>query len=270
MAYPHTQSVRRPLKPSQGKLEPFLRSIVLVRDRVPSFDEYPFNIPAVRNLTELKFDPGVTIFVGENGSGKSTLIEAIAMAAGFNAEGGSQNFNFASRRSESTLVDAIRLVRGSRRPRTGFFLRAESFFNVATEIERLDEGASGSGSLGLVYGGKSLHERSHGESFLALALNRFFPNGLYLLDEPEAALSAQNCLTLLLQMRNLVARGCQFILSTHSPVIMAYPGATIYSLTDSGPQRTAFDDVDHVRLTRDFLAQPEAYFRQLLSEPPSA
>ncbi|HLY67166.1 MAG TPA: AAA family ATPase, partial [Chloroflexota bacterium] len=199
---------------SQPKAAPFLRSLVLVRERVPSFDEYPFNIPALRNLRQLDLDPRVTIFVGENGSGKSTLIEAIAVAAGFNPEGGSRNFNFVTRRSESSLVDAVRLVRGVRRPRTGFFLRAESFFNVATEVERLDSEPSFSGPIGPAYGGTPLHERSHGEAFLALAIHRFFPNGLYVLDEPEAALSPQNCLTFLLRMRQLVSQGSQFVLAT--------------------------------------------------------
>jgi predicted ATPase len=254
--------VRRPSAArGRGKAEAFLRSLILVRDRVPSFDAYPFDIPAVRELRQLDFGPEVTILVGENGSGKSTLVEAIAVAAGFNPEGGSRNFNFETRRSESALVGAIRLVRGVRRPRTGFFLRAESFFNVATEVERLDLATDP------VYGGKSLHERSHGESFLALAIHRFFPNGLYVLDEPEAALSPQNCLTLLLRMRELVAAGSQFVLATHSPILMAYPGAAIYTLTGSGPVRTPFDDVAHVRLTRHFLAKPEEYLRLLTPDP---
>ena len=181
------------------------------------------------------------------------------MAAGFNAEGGSRNFNFETHGSDSPLAEAVRLVRGTRRPRTGFFLRAESFFNVATEVERLELASEP------VYGGKSLHEQSHGESFLALAVHRFFPNGLYILDEPEAALSPQNCMTLLLRMHELVAGGSQFVMATHSPVLMAYPGAFIYTLSSGGPVRTAFDDVEHVRLTRDFLARPEEYLRRLLT-----
>ncbi len=255
--------VRRSRRPSLARPEPFLRSLVLVRERVPSFDHYPFDIPALRALTKLDFNPAVTIFVGENGSGKSTLVEAIAVAAGFNPEGGSRNFNFETRRSDSPLFEAIRLVRGIRRPRTGFFLRAESFYNVATEVERLDSAPSFSGPLAPVYGGVSLHERSHGESFLALAVYRFFANGLYVLDEPEAALSPQNCLTLLLRMHQLVEQGAQFVLATHSPLIMAYPGATIYVLDGTGAHATGFDDVEHVRLTRDFLAAPESYLRHL-------
>lgn len=261
--------MRRGSKPaarSSIKPEPFLRSLLLVRERVPSFDAYPFNIPALRQLEKVDFSPTATIVVGENGSGKSTLIEAIAVAAGFNPEGGSRNFNFASRPTESSLVDAIRLVRGTRRPRTGFFLRAESFFNVATEVERLDSEPSFDGPIGPAYGDVPLHERSHGEAFLALALHRFFPNGLYVLDEPEAALSAQNCLTLLLRMHELISNGSQFVLATHSPLLMAYPGATIYSLTADGPVPTAFDDVQNVRLTRDFLARPDHYLRYLCDD----
>ena len=252
------------------RAEPFLRSLVLVPERVPSFDEYPFNIPALRELRRLEFGPAVTILVGENGSGKSTLIEAIAVAAGFNPEGGSRNFNFAHRPSESSLIDAIRLVRGVRRPRTGFFLRAESFYNVATEVERLDQEPSFSPPIGPAYGGASLHERSHGESFLALVGHRFFPNGLYVFDEPEAALSPQNCLALLLRMRQLVAAGSQFVLATHSPILMAYPGAAVYTLTAHGPRQTAFDEIEHVRLTRDFLAHPDLYLRHLASEETDA
>ncbi len=240
----------------------FLRALVVVRERVASFDEYPFNIPSLHALERLELDPAVTILVGENGSGKSTLIEAIAVAAGFNAEGGSRNFNFATARTESSLADAVRLVRGIRRPKTGFFLRAESFFNVASEIDRLRDDPSGD-LAEIAYGGKSLHERSHGESFLALALHRFSSNGLYVLDEPEAALSPQNCLTFLLRMRQLVDQGSQFVLATHSPLLMAYRGATIYTLTEQGPRKTKFDNVEHVRLTKDFLNEPERYLREL-------
>lgn len=169
----------------------FLRSVRLLRDDVPSFAEYPFGIPAIRYLEELKFDPKVTFLCGENGSGKSTLLEAIAVVSGFNPEGGSKNFRFSTRSSESTLARYLRLARGIRREKDGFFLRAESFFNAATYLEKVDPSLLGS------YGGKSLHEQSHGESFLALARHRFSGNGLYLLDEPEAALSPGRQLSLL-------------------------------------------------------------------------
>ncbi len=179
---------------------PFLRSIILVRERIERPDEYPFSLPAVRALDGLKL-ARVTYFVGENGSGKSTILEALAVGMGFNAEGGSVNFNFATRRSESDLHRCIRIAR-THRPKTGYFLRAESFYNVATEVERLGVGDG--------YGDRSLHEQSHGESFLALLKHRFRPNGLYILDEPEAALSPSRQLSFLVRMHELVEGGSQF------------------------------------------------------------
>jgi predicted ATPase len=167
----------------------YVADIELKRDEVDSFDRYPFSLPAVRPLEKLEFHPAVTFFIGENGSGKSTLLEAIAVACGFNAEGGSKNFRFGTRESHSELHRFLRVSRGHPRPRDGFFFRAESFFNVATEIEKLDAEPGPSLPIGPAYGEHSLHEQSHGESFLALVLNRFRGNGLYLLDEPEAALS---------------------------------------------------------------------------------
>jgi predicted ATPase len=189
---------------AMGKpLKQLARSISLLRERVPSFDKYPFSIPAIAKLDTLDFHPAVTFLIGENGSGKSTLIEAIAIAAGFNPEGGSRNFSFKTRASESELHRALRFARGVTRPRDGFFLRAESYFNVATEIERLDEGGGGPPIINS-FGGRSLHEQSHGESFLALAEHRFRDGGLYILDEPEAALSPTRQLTFLAIMHRLV------------------------------------------------------------------
>ncbi len=227
-----------------------------MRDQVPEFDKYPFSIPAVHLLHELKLDAAVTFFVGDNGSGKSTLVEAIAVAAGFNAEGGSRNFNFHTRRSESDLHRFIRLVRGVRRPRDGYFLRAESFFNVATEVERLGVLES--------HGGTSLHEMSHGESFLQLAASRFGGDGLYLLDEPEAALSPQRQLSLLAIIHRQVLQGTQFVIATHSPILMAYPEALIYQLGSKGIGRVSYQDTEHYQITRDFLNDRDRYFRHLL------
>ncbi|MBZ0230709.1 MAG: AAA family ATPase [Deltaproteobacteria bacterium] len=235
----------------------FLRAIRLMRDRVPTFANYPFSIPAVRALDELELDPKVTFFVGENGSGKSTLIEAIAVITGFNREGGSRNFSFSTRPSESVLHQFLRPVRGTGRPKDGFFLRAESYFTVGSEIER----------LGVVdsYGGVSPHEQSHGESFLALANYRFRGNGLYILDEPEAALSPQRQLSLLKIVHDLVDRTrSQFVIATHSPILMAYPGATIYHLGPEGIRSIAYEDTEHFRITRDFLNGREAFLRHLL------
>ncbi|MEU8663615.1 AAA family ATPase [Actinoplanes philippinensis] len=199
----------------------------------------------------------VTLLSGDNGSGKSTLIEAIAVAAGFNAEGGTTSFNFATRATESSLGGSLTLVRtAGRKPRTGFFLRAESYYNVATEIERLGVTRS--------YGGVSPHQRSHGESFLDLAAHRFGPAGLYLLDEPEAALSVNGCLALLLRIADLVAAGSQFLIATHSPILLASPGATILEITPEGPIReVSYDQAEPVAMTRAFLADPARFLQHL-------
>ena len=236
-----------------------IRSVVLKRDEVDSFEAYPFSIPAVRDLGELELDPRVTLFAGENGSGKSTLVEAIAVAAGFNPEGGSRHMTVSTRPSHSQLHSYLKLVRGTRRPRTGYFLRAESFFNVASYVEQIDVAA-------LAHGGKSLHEQSHGESFLALVTHRFGPNGLYILDEPEAALSVQGILTLMRRIFDLVREGSQFIISTHSPILLGYPDATIYVLSERGLIETSYQDTDAIRVTRSFLDDPSAFFRHLFRD----
>jgi predicted ATPase len=222
---------------------------------------YPWELPAVARLADgLELHPNVTYLVGENGSGKSTLLEAIAVAAGMNAEGGSSNFNFSTRASHSELGQALRLVRGGRRPRTDFFLRAESLFTAATYLEELPRGG---GDPLAPYGGVSLHEQSHGESFLAVMIHRFGPGGFYLLDEPEAALSTQNCLTLLRRVHELVSQDSQFIIATHSPLVLAYPQATIYSCLPGGVETVAYEDTDPVRLTQSFLDARERFLERL-------
>jgi predicted ATPase len=248
------------MQPAAG----YLRAVRLVRDSVRDFSVYPFSIPSIQSLDELELDAKVTFLIGENGSGKSTLIEAIAMLAGFNAEGGSKNFRFGTRRSESCLHQFMRPVRGHRRPGDGFFLRAESYFNVATEIERLDEDPSLPDRIIDQYGGVSLHEQSHGESFIALATHRFRSHGLYILDEPEAALSPQRQLTLLsLINEHVEERASQFVIATHSPILMAYPNARIYRLGPDGIEQVAYEDTEHYRITRDFLSSPERFFKTL-------
>jgi len=244
----------------------YLRAVRLVRDSVPDFNVYPFSIPSIQSLEQLDLDARVTFLIGENGAGKSTLIEAIAVLAGFNAEGGSKNFGFGTRRSESCLHQFMRPVRGHRRPRDGFFLRAESYFNIATEIERLDEDQSPQAADSIIsaYGGVSLHEQSHGESFIALAAHRFRGQGLYILDEPEAALSPQRQLTLLSIIHEHVEeRASQFVIATHSPILMAYPNARIYRLGSSRIEQVAYEDTEHYRITRDFLNSPERFFKTL-------
>ena len=234
------------------KARNFLVQVRLLRDRVPSFDVYPFKIPAIHELDELRFEHPVTFFVGENGSGKSTLLEAIAAASGLNPEGGSRNFNFTTRASHSGLKDYLRLVRSPRRPRDSYFLRAESYFNVATEIEALDSEPGGAKIIDS-YGGKSLHEQSHGESFFALFIHRLRGGGLYLFDEPEAALSPSRQLSFLSRMHELVRQDSQFLIATHSPILMAYPDASIYLLAAGPPRLVPYRETEHFSVTRNFL-----------------
>ncbi len=236
---------------------------------------YPWQLPVVRALERaegLALHPGITYLVGENGSGKSTLLEAIAVAAGMNPEGGSSQFAFQTRESHSPLGEALSLVRGGRRWRTDFFLRAESLFTAATYLEGLradsrGEAAALGGDPLAAYGGVSLHEQSHGESFLSVLLHRFGPDGLYLLDEPEAALSTQNQLTCLRRIDELVGEGSQFIIATHSPLMLAHPRARIYELSaDDAPVEIAWEDAEPVRLTRRFLDDRERFVSALLSD----
>ncbi len=248
----------------------YLRSIHLEREEVPSFARYPFCLPAVRHLDTLPLRAPVSFLIGENGTGKSTLLEAIAVAWGFNAEGGSRNFRFSTRSSHSELHRFLRLVKGIHRPHDGYFLRAESFFNVATEIERLDQpDEEGRFPLGRPvresYGGGSLHEQSHGESFFTLFTERFSGGGLYLLDEPEAALSPTRQLALLVRMHDLIRLRSQFIIATHSPILMAYPDAEIWQLDEEGLSRIPYEETEHYVVTREFLNERERIFRELFA-----
>lgn len=247
---------------------PFVKRVTLLRDDVPDFTAYPYSLPLIRSMDMLELHPKVTFVVGENGSGKSTLLEAIAVAMGFNAEGGSRNFSFSTRASHSTLHEYLRIARSTRKPRTGFFLRAESFFNVSTEIERLDEGPGG-GRIISAYGNRSLHEQSHGESFMALMINRFSGGGFYLLDEPEAALSPTRQLAVLARLHDLVRQGSQFIIATHSPILMAYPDALIYACSQDGLSPVAYEATEHYKITREFLVNREPMLRILLDDESS-
>lgn len=234
----------------------YLHAVSLRSDPARPADRHPFALPAIRSLETLTFATPVTIFVGENGTGKSTLLEAIAVAAGMNASGGSMNFAPREDEEPVELAGHLRLVRDAKRPADTFFLRAETFYNVASTVRAL--GVTG-------YGDRDLHERSHGEAFLTLLAERFRGRGLYLLDEPEAALSPARQLAALVRLHDLVGLDSQIIMATHSPILMACPGATILRFDDDGPVRpVALEDTDHFRLTRDFLAAPERMLRALL------
>lgn len=243
----------------QTDLPLFLRGLSINWERIPQ-DSYLRGIPALSGPSPLSFCSPVTFFVGENGSGKSTLLEAIAVAWGFNPEGGTRNYSFSTYDSHSELFSALRLLRGARRPRNGYFLRAESFYNVAT---REEEYSRGPGGVPL-----HLHERSHGESFLLLARENFAGDGFYLLDEPEAALSPQRQLILLIEIHRCAAAGAQFIVATHSPILLGLPGADIQSF-DGGPVHPIrYEETDSYRVTSLFMSDRERLLRKLLEEEP--
>jgi predicted ATPase len=231
----------------------------------PDQHSYLHNLPVVRNLRQvgsLNFESNVVILVGENGTGKSTLLEAIAVSLGFNPEGGTRNFNFATSETHSELHRHLRVSRGGF-PKDGFFLRAESFYNVASNIDELDKTAAGPKLIDS-YGGISLHKQSHGESFLALVQNRFGGNGLYILDEPEAALSPSRQLTLIAEMNDLIKTNSQFILATHSPILLAFPGAQVIELKQNSIQTVPYQETEHYSLTKQFLSNPEQMLKYLL------
>lgn len=224
---------------------------------------YPFNLPFFDTCDELQLHPEVTFFVGENGTGKSTLLEAIAVASGFNPEGGSANFNFNTRVSHSVLYQHVITSRGIHRHTDGYFLRSESFFNVATEIEHLDLEIGGPPIID-AYGGVSLHEQSHGESFWAVFFHRFRGNGFYILDEPEAALSPSRQMAMLIRMDELVAQRSQFIIATHSPILIAYPNAIIYEFSKEGVQIKKYNQTDLFQTYQNFFNNPIGTIDHLL------
>lgn len=233
----------------------FLLHLIFRRETVEAHNVYPYDLAAVKDLHRLDFHPKVTYFVGENGSGKSTLLEAIAVAYGFNPEGGTQNFNFNTRKSHSSLADHIRLAKG-RKPRTSFFLRAESFFNLATEIEHLDRDEGGPKIINF-YGGTSLHEQSHGESFMTLLTHRFGAKGLYILDEPESALSPQRQLAALFRIHDLINEGSQFLIATHSPILLAYPDSKIYQCSADGIETVSYEETETFQIMKAFINNPQ-------------
>ena len=238
---------------------PFLRGLRLLPRET---GDHTDRLRALQGVERIELDPRVTFFVGENGSGKSTLVEALAGALKLNVEGGGRvyQFGFSTRATHSQLRRRVELEWLGLPPRNSFFLRAESIFNLGTAMEN-----TGSvGEMQKVYQ-QPLHEQSHGESFLDIALNRLAPNGLYLFDEPEAALSLRGQLALMRRMHELVRDDCQFVVATHSPILLGYPGATIYELGEDGVRAIAFDDAPQVELTRAFLENPGGFFRHLLA-----
>jgi len=245
-----------------------VQRFILNKNMVRDASQYPFTIPVIGNFEEFEFHCPVTFIVGENGTGKSTLLEAFAVCCGFNPEGGTKNFNFSTMRSHSCFHEYLRVCRGISRERDGFFFRAESYYNFATEIERLDEGGGGR-LIKASYGGKSLHTVSHGESFMAMLLHRLGGNGLYIFDEPEAALSPTRMLSLMVRIDELVKSNSQFIISTHSPILMAYPGAEIYEISEGRLNLVEWDECEHVKVTKLMLQHPEAILSDLGINKPS-
>jgi predicted ATPase len=229
-------------------------------------DRFPFDVPALAAVEDLRLDRPVTLLAGENGTGKSTILEAVAEAIGFGDEGGEfERLGELPPVPRSVLNGALAPVLSDTKPRNGYYLRAESFFNIARFI---DSGARFAPDIS-IYGGIALHGQSHGESFLALAANRFGRDGLYLLDEPEAALSVSGELALLAVIARAAREGAQFVIATHSPILLACPDARIYELDESGIATPGYDDLQAVRLTRGFLEAPERYLRAIEPEPES-
>lgn len=240
----------------------FLKSVQLKKEAIPNYEHYPFSIPFVRSIDELDLDAPITFFVGENGAGKSTLLEAIADQIGFNPAGGStQNYKaYDVHKSESALGDFVKL---SWWPKVtnGFFLRAETFYQFASHLDEVDMSGY------KAYGGKSLHHQSHGESFFSLFQHRFSGNAIYLLDEPEAALSPSRQLAFLTLLHDLVKQGnVQFIIATHSPILLGYPDAVIYQFDERGIEQVEYEQTEHYQLTSYFLQHREKMLQQLFED----
>ena len=234
-----------------------INKVLIDWDRIDR-ESYLRKIEAISGVEHISFTHPVTFFVGENGSGKSTLLEAIAVACGFNPEGGTRNYNFSTYDSHSELCQAVRLSRGVRCTAYGYFLRAESFYNVATMEEEYSRGPGGRP--------QHFHEKSHGESFLALVQNSFRANGLYLLDEPEAALSPQRQLTLLMEIDRCVKEGSQFIIVTHSPILLGLPGAEILNFDDGPVHPCTYEETDSYQVTSMFINNREQLLHRLFDE----
>lgn len=236
----------------------YLSKVLLKRKDIKSYEEYPFSIPAISKLESLEMHPHVTFFVGENGAGKSTLLEAIAIAFGLNAEGGSKHFHFSTKDSHSELHKHIGLHKGINIPKDTYFLRAESFYNLATNVDALQ--------VDDAYGNRSLHAQSHGESFMSLFLNRFLGKGFYILDEPEAALSPMRQLSFISRLHQLVEKDSQFIIATHSPIILSYPNSIIYHIDDAGITDIKYEETEHFMINKTFANNYKSMLRELMAK----
>ena len=243
----------------------YITGLEVLRDQLPA-DSYTLAIPALRSLENLDFPCPVTFFTGENGSGKSTLLEAVAVAYGFNPEGGTRNFQFSTRDTHSDFSSALRLRKGVKKPQDGFFLRAESFYNVASKVD--DYAAESIGRINYLdyYGGRSLHCQSHGESFLALMQNRFHGNSIFILDEPEAALSPQRQLTALLMIGRLAKEGSQFIIATHSPILLGLPGSQILCFDDGDLHPITYEETEVYQVMEMFINSRKVLLEKLFSD----
>lgn len=237
---------------------PYIKSLSFKDPDHIDWSAFPFDIPAVNDLDKIQFHADVTFLVGDNGSGKSTVLEAIALALGFGQEGGTKNVQISTKDTNTGLAEHLRLIKSYKKPKDAYFLRAESFYNVASYMDE-------TGYL-RGYGGKSLHNQSHGESFMALLLNKLRGNGLYLFDEPEAALSPSRLLSALVAIHELVQAESQFIIATHSPILLAYPNATILQFSDTGIKQVDYKQTEHYKITKDFLNHPEAWIQRLFED----
>jgi predicted ATPase len=253
-----------------------LKKITLLRERVEDWNIYPFSVPTIESLPEIAINSRVLFFAGENGSGKSTLLEAIAGHYGFGPEGGNRNINNDTTQHNHSTDALIRALRLSFDKRTGagFFLRAESFFNTASHLDKLDDFEENGGFGPPIlpsYGNQSLHSRSHGETFFTLLEHKFTRNGLFLLDEPEAALSPQRQLSFLILIHDTLRRykDAQFIISTHSPVLLGYPGAQILSFDDGQLREIVYEETAPMQIVRRFVNDRDSFLQELFQDTPS-
>lgn len=242
----------------------YLKSVEIEYEKIPK-EDYIADLNVVKNIRKLEFKTPVTFFVGENGLGKSTLIEAIATKWGFNAEGGSIHFNFNTKKTESNLNQYVNLIKGPYCPRDGYFIRAESLYNVATNIDDLDSIKCNAPPVSEAYGGKSLHKQSHGESFLSIFFKRFKGHGLYILDEPEAALSPVSQFSLLVRIKELVNLNSQFIIATHSPILLAFPDAQIYEIKNDKVSAVPYNETEHYMTMKSFFNDTDRTVESLLN-----